>query len=997
MTNQKSPKKSNLSTILLLIIFGILASFFGGLVYRLRDKGLTEKINALLATQLQVYNDNYNLKSRGPSIKIDKDIRVIVFPKVRLHINNIVVNNILFKNIYVNANIPNIIIELKAIPLLFGSYSVKTITIDKASYVIGDSNLTKSYITKVKKRRSIKIEDNEVGGLAHKMKGLLNLEQNYDGEAGYKEIEVYEDETVAVDNSKIKEMLPDIVRYFYSKLQNAFSAKVILILKEQGISIVSGKSVILKEISDINGTIECNKKKNTLANLQYIVNGDTIKSNLVINFRNNGKLNLDLQNSSNNIKSLSLVYRGAIANLFDYKTWKGDLSTKLEVTNLNEFVSLFKFESSKDSHIILNENKLAFSGSVRFDKGVLETQKLSIDSPDLGMSFKLKMDDKIQIDSQINRINLNKFFIVSSNLNAVKVQRDDVVIFSKNYLQTIKDLDLFFRNDKLNLNLVSSLKDLELGDIKYNTGAIDIELNASGLKINNFSLEENNGNQIIINTPQVENDVCYNKIYIKDTNIKEFLSIFNLDNDNIKAEPYEFNAKFVLLKDRAIFYDTIISNFASSLTFDYERKFAGENLYSAVNLKLRDFSLGFKFPKINSALSLKANLMFLNNLPKNFLIKIDAREIKLNDFKDKITFVADVVTNAGFLSVDNLNFKTSTIKPITGNFNLDIVQANSQINFNLDCEELFLEGNLVPIVFNIDKYTRILSRGAKDADDSVASKYWIRRVFGIPAFTNISGRFDLKAKNIVINDILLTDFNFESSIDNGNVNISKFIFEGLGGNTNITGVVDLNSNKSMTLKLDKSLYNIDEIEKLLTRKNPEMAGVIGIGGYFKASGKNPDEFSRSINSYFEFVGGNMYIKGLGLNALQESLINIHLRPEVLVDLKPADVVFKEDTGTLFEKFNGNFYVRNGVSKLNISASGEAITNKFVANINNNNGNTIIDLLNTSCLLAVVGSGTVPLYISISFKEDMKNKALLKVNVDQVEQFLKQIREQVKNI
>ena len=192
--------------------------------------------------------------------------------------------------------------------------------------------------------------------------------------------------------------------------------------------------------------------------------------------------------------------------------------------------------------------------------------------------------------------------------------------------------------------------------------------------------------------------------------------------------------------------------------------------------------------------------------------------------------------------------------------------------------------------------------------------------------------------------------------------------------------------------LTDTIYDIEEIFKLFSEKsNDSIKGTIGVGGLFKANGFNESVLLSSMNFNFKFISNNLYIKKLGLEELKRKLDLIY-SDDVILNNFEANKIILNDSGTTFKNVEGNISLISGINNLIVDSSTDSITNKLIFKIDNSGKTLIIDAINTSIITVKIGDTILPLYTMITFKEDFSNKAKLKINTEQVDEYIKKVKE-----
>lgn len=966
----------------------------------INPKRIKLEINNLFEQQITRYSENYNLSNKNVVAKIDGDISFKLFPKAVISVNNVKFENIYYKNISFNTDIRSVIIKLKLLPLILGKLKAKEIEISSSDFSLNSTTLLTEYKKKVIEDKIVDVDENEVNGIGYKIKNIIGINEDKELEnSGKKIVQAEVEKIVKIDNSKLSTMLVDIFNGFSTKFLDGNGVKGTS-FNVYNLNIALYKeSKLIKEISNVYGFVEFKNKK-IIANLTYDINQEVINNSIIYTTNNNNNTNINLKFKSNNIiNNAVLNFSGKIDDLFNLDKWDGILNTNLKITNIYEFTNIasFKYQSDNNNFMFNKDNKDSFNivGKFELKNGLIETDNFFIDSKNLKLKANFsKKNTGIKINSELDFMNFNNIFAKVEKFSEFNSNtKDDILTFNSNgdINSLTSKLNKYIIDDKINTNieLVINNKELVFNDILFKNNKADISISSNGISFNNLELN-NDEYSININNPRIINEVFVNDFNIHMSKSKQILDNFSWIKDIDINNEFNINGNLIINNDILIFVNSSIKSAENSIPFSLEYYFGSAyKKYMAIKLNTKQC----EFNHTSKGDSVKQRLLFLNDLQNNFYLDLTSNKFVFNG-TELTDFKINLNTNVGYLVVNNLKFNSDNLKNFVGTIELDITKNLPAINFEFTANSYNNKINLIPYLINLEKYQKIL--GGEKITETL-DDYWVKKFFDIASFEGVNGTIKGKINYLNINDVAINKFDFDLQLDNGNFDINKFNCELQDGNVNLGGNVAIRDNeRSISLKVDKNIYSLVELNRLITGSNSSMlSGLIGIGGYFNATGGNIENFLSSISSYFEFVGNNIYVKNFGLSSLREKLNNIHLKKDILFSLNPKEVLINENTGTMFKKINGKFYSQLNVYKSDIECSGDGINNKFNLTINNNDNRTIIDMLNASAMVVLVNKTKIPLYTYISYKENIKDKATLDFNVSNVDEYLEKIRSKVK--
>ena len=258
----------------IILVFAIII-FLGycGLVFTIKStfniSQIKNDINKELMTKIQEHNKHYLFADTDIKFTIRGLVRLTIFPKTTIVINDVDIKNVQYEDILIHTNIKKIEVQLKFLDVLKKQITPTKITVSGIGFVAEKNILQDYYFKKEIKKKIVKLENNEVVGVKDKLKNLLTASNNKtEIEDGYKEVEVVEETKYELDNSKAKFMLLDLISSFKVKEFNASNIPEID-LTNASITIMDNKN-IQKEFKNVSGKLAIKKKEYKLS-LVYLI------------------------------------------------------------------------------------------------------------------------------------------------------------------------------------------------------------------------------------------------------------------------------------------------------------------------------------------------------------------------------------------------------------------------------------------------------------------------------------------------------------------------------------------------------------------------------------------------------------------------------------------------------------------------------------------------------------------------------------------------------
>jgi hypothetical protein len=914
-----------------------------------------------------------------------------VFPNIKLVINNLDIRNVQYRDVLLRINVEKIEINLNLIEFLKKKMKINNVMINKINLIAEKNELPNFYIKKETVKKIVKLGEDEVFGVRDKLKTLLMGSDNKKPkiEDGYREIELEEDKIVELDNKKVKYMFVNLLNLL--KINNfEFDNKLYVNFLNTTASIVKDNNNIQKEFKNIAGDMIFSKGLNeTRLKINFMLNNvNGILDLRLKNIKDNFEVYTKLTNSQNDEIHINYAGNNLLMNTIDDVA--GNFDVKVNSENFNNLVQWILSSDSEYYYRFDYKKAFKFLANINKDKNeyILKKLELKSDAIDLEGNISL-LKNKDIFELNVNNLDFNEFIINLSKSKNI-VNEDSILIFKINNFEDLIEEISKSKNEVENkdADFRINIKNMSKDGKNIKDSVVNFEIVNNNYRINDIKLTFDDM-EVVVDSQENINDYYYNNLSVKGKDFKKIAGMFNFEN-LLDIDDFEMESKVIIYNNTVYLYDYKIKNENQEIFGLFEYSFDEEDNYIASKMNFNNLTIK---TQTSDTKMLKEKFLWLNNFSKNVFLDLKIDNLTYNDigniyFKSKINYMPGHIN---FYDIERINF--DKIKNIRGKVSLDIRKKSPVVNINLLIDEINHDINLVDYIFDVEKYKNILFKTEVNVEKQ--AKYWINKLFTIPSWDEINGSINLQIQNLRINDILLNGFGFESNIDNGLLNLHTLNFTGLGGNTALMGKIDLKTNKNIHLVLTDTIYNIEDILKLVGwKENDILKGTIGIGAIFTASGFNGSIFASSMNLQTKFVGKSLYIKKLGLTDLKEKLAKIYDNNTLLTTINPKDIILN-NSGTIFDDFSGTIIISNGINDVTVEAKGNGISTKLVSKIDNTLENININIIDTSIIVNKVGDTTFPLYVLISFREDFSNKANLTINTSQIEEYLGKVRNNIK--
>ncbi|MDR2077730.1 MAG: AsmA-like C-terminal region-containing protein, partial [Rickettsiales bacterium] len=931
---------------------------------------IKDSINKTLVAEIEEYKQNYFFKNREVILSIDGKINLSAFFDAKLTVNNVTLKKIQCKDYSIDATIEKIEFKLNPLDFMRKKLNISTAAITGVKIIVQDNKLADFYIHRQAIKKLVKLEENEVLGLKDRLKTIFTGNNATTLESGFKEIEVIEDKVIDVDNSKVKLMLFGLVEKI-GAVETDTSKKIDVSFSDVSATYIAD-DVVQKEIRNISGKISGGKK--TKLSSSFVLNN--ISGNVSANFEmeeNNYIASLKISNES--MDEININYRGDNPLYNDFDSVAAEYSVQVKATNFNNFLQWFLLANSKYYYLLDYKKGVTCKLDIAKDKKLYNIKNLAVNSEDIDVSSSLNyMGEKDIFIIEVNNLNLDDIILnlmkpgaydYRNTISIFRVNADNDLfkIIGENKLENLKDGVV-----KINI------KNLTKGNVKLSDSLLDFEIVNGSYIINKFIV---NLNDMEI---KAENQEESNGLFINDLSIvgKDFSGVSNFLNlpDILTLKEFNLKSKVLVYNNTVYLKDYELNGENTKISGSLEYFFGSGNGYLAYIANFDSLDVNFSSEEAGT---LKEKLLWLNNFTKNIFVDISIKSLKYGENKEISNFRSKINYSPGYIDFyDIVHTDLNNVSKLSGSFSLNIQGKSPVIDANFKIEEIKINHDLVGSIVNIEKYKNLLLKEPINQENQM--KYWVNRLFSIPKFDEIDGNINIRVDKILVNSAVLENMEFVASIENGVFSIKNFKFNGLGGATELRGIVDLKATKVINIILTDTVYNIEDIFKLLTSENSEIKsfkGTIGLGGIIRGAGYDRNIFDNSLNMQFKFIGKNLFIQQIGLGDLRDKLSRIY-EDKQLLDMNAREILLGS-TGTTFNDFNGIFTIDNAVSNLSVDAKGDGISSKLALKIDSSTKNIAIDALNTSVILNKVGNDELPLYLTVKFTENFANKASLSIN------------------
>jgi len=609
--------------------------------------------------------------------------------------------------------------------------------------------------------------------------------------------------------------------------------------------------------------------KSDLFSTKLRYNGEKVKLSSEID--SDGK-NIDLKNiviNSNIINGIGKIYLGLSEKIFT-----ADINFDLDDINLDEIWSTEnpakKIAKEKE------KEKLIENAQIKAEESSLnnEVKKVTIKSPILKVK-KRNISDLI-LEARDYDINLE---ILIKNANLYEGRVEDIKLYG-NIANDNKALvsPLSFKlpgNSEFRINGVFEESEI---NSKF-TGSVD----GKGDSLNEF----------------------FKWLQLSSNNIK----MENLKNYNFYSD-LEISTTSINLKNFYVNLNDKKTEFFGNLALNDKEK--SRSVTSSIKVSEFDFDKYISIPVDNIYLNegiLFDKLLWLNQVYSDYSININFENLKYKnqEFKDQNI---------------NLNFGQGYFKFPKSRF--ASAENIFDIEFNIDISDKNQIGN---ITMNAEKI-KLQLREPQNNQNINNSSSLFDKFYKLPSLQGFTGNIDITAKEINLDDKLITDFDYKNSLKNGIFGQSKLLMKIYDGAFEYKGLCDIKYNKIINglfsckscnlKKILDDFYNVKSID-----------GVANISGNIVGIAKSVEEFKNKIDSDISVAISTPKINGYGLTDLVRKMFSIKefanelSEPEKILENPQSSTQFLQGKGfvRLRGEKNSNFSINLSAPAMNSIFSG----------------------------------------------------------------------------
>jgi hypothetical protein len=383
----------------------------------------------------------------------------------------------------------------------------------------------------------------------------------------------------------------------------------------------------------------------------------------------------------------------------------------------------------------------------------------------------------------------------------------------------------------------------------------------------------------------------------------------NLKNYNFYSD-LEISTTSLNLKNFYVNLNDKKTEFFGNLALNDKEK--SRSVTSSIKVSEFDFDKYISIPVDNIYLNegiLFDKLLWLNQVYSDYSININFENLKYKnqEFKDQNI---------------NLNFGQGYFKFPKSRF--ASAENIFDIEFNIDISDKNQIGN---ITMNAEKI-KLQLREPQDNQNINNSSSLFDKFYKLPSLQGFTGNIDITAKEINLDDKLITDFDYKNSLKNGIFGQSKLLMKIYDGAFEYKGLCDIKYNKIINglfsckscnlKKILDDFYNVKSID-----------GVANISGNIVGIAKSVEEFKNKIDSDISVAISTPKINGYGLTDLVRKMFSIKefanelSEPEKILENPQSSTQFLQGKGfvRLRGEKNSNFSISLSAPAMNSIFSG----------------------------------------------------------------------------
>ena len=262
----------------------------------------------------------------------------------------------------------------------------------------------------------------------------------------------------------------------------------------------------------------------------------------------------------------------------------------------------------------------------------------------------------------------------------------------------------------------------------------------------------------------------------------------------------------------------------------------------------------------------------------------------------------------GYLKIPKTHFD-STKNIFDFEFNVDISDKNQITNLKLNADKLKLK-----LKTNDDPVLRI--RGSSLFD----------KFYKLPSLQGFSGDIDLTANEIILDDKLISNFDYKNSFKNGVFGQSKLTMQIYDGTFEYKGLCDIKYNKIINGLFSCKSCNVNKILNDFYNVKA-INGITNLSGNIVSIAKSVDEFKNNLNSEINMAISAPRIDGYGLNELVKKMFSVKTFASGLAE--PEKILENKELSTQFVQGKGFVNLKGAKnSNFSLSLSGPAMNSVF---------------------------------------------------------------------
>ena len=456
------------------------------------------------------------------------------------------------------------------------------------------------------------------------------------------------------------------------------------------------------------------------------------------------------------------------------------------------------------------------------------------------------------------------------------------------------------------------------------------------------------------------------------------------------------NLKFDSLRDYALYSDILLS--PNKTTFDSfylnlnnnQSEFLGEihidnsdktpnitSKFRVSNFKIDDYFLTSGQNAYLSPGSLLKKLLWLNDISSNNNLEIIFDKLIYKD-EEFIDQSAKLKFGPGYLSANDLKFNSDDTN-LSANLSVDISDKNPKFDIKISANKLHYNA--------VQKVQPQTNQPDSEKVEVVVEKSKQRnffdQFFALPSLENFRGEITLKFDDLMIDDVVITDFNMSGKIKDGSLESSELNCKLYGGTLSYKGLIGIKNNKTINGNLS---FNNASLQPLLSDLVgiEKVSGVANISMSITSSADSKEDFAKNLSSEMKFSANMPTVVGYGLSDLVKKMFAVQTYRNELAE--PEKILINSASQTIFKQASGTIQIGDGKGegRVRINVSAPAINGILSGKINLANHTS--DILFNAIFLTGSRQKQTPINIATSMK-GATNDLSQSTNSDQVRQYL----------